>query len=158
MVEEVTQARLVELFSYDEQTGDFVKRSNGKIYSKEDERGYVRIKIDGKRYRAHRLAFLYVMGRMPLAIDHINGIGNDNRWCNLRECDQAQNCRNRGNNIRETKSNIKNVVWDDKTKRWLVVIVMEGKRYEYGTYFDLEIAELVAIGARVKHHGEFARV
>ena len=34
--------------------------------------GYCTIKIDGVKYRRGRLAFLYMLGRFPSCIDHIN--------------------------------------------------------------------------------------
>lgn len=154
---ELTQAQLKEILDYSPDTGEFRNKESGKVFVQEDERGYIRIKILGKRYRAHRLAFLFMNGVFPKNIDHINGVGSDNKWCNLRECTQAENCRNRKTGI-NTVSNIKNVTWDEKTKRWKVVIVDNGVQYDYGFHYDLKIAELVAIGARVKHHGDFARI
>lgn len=154
---ELTQAQLQNILDYDPATGIFRNKTTGKIFLQEDERGYIRIKINGKRFRAHRLAFLFMCGEFPRNIDHINGIGSDNRWENLRECSQAENCRNRKVGI-DTVSGIKNVIWDATTKRWKVVIVENGRQYDYGFYYDLNVAELVAIGARVKHHGDFARV
>jgi hypothetical protein len=154
---ELTQAQLKHLYFYEPETGAFVHKETNKIQWQVDERGYVRIRINKKRYRAHRLAFLYMTGQMPKNIDHINGKGADNRWVNLRECTQAQNCRNRKVSI-DTKSGIKNVIWHEESKRWKVVICCNGKQYDYGFFYDLDIAELVAIGARVKYHGEFARI
>ena len=57
--------------------------------------GYVMIKIDGKRYGAHRLAWLYVHGKMPGSrIDHRDGDPLNNALDNLRQATQAQNCAN----------------------------------------------------------------
>jgi hypothetical protein len=154
---ELTQAQLKEMFEYNPETGLFRNLKSGKVWIQEDERGYIRIQIGKKRYRAHRLAYLYVEGEMPRNIDHINGVGSDNRWANLRSCSQSENCRNRGIG-QNSVSGIKNVVWNEQAKRWKVVIRVDGVMYDYGFFFDLHIAELVAIGARVKHHGEFARV
>ena len=58
-------------------------------------RGYRRIKLYGKAYPSHRLAFLYVEGRFPPnEVDHINGVRDDNRWVNIRHATHAQNGRN----------------------------------------------------------------
>lgn len=58
--------------------------------------GYVAIGIDGKLYKGHRLAWLYMTGEWPKdEIDHINRTKHDNRWVNLREATKEQNCDNR---------------------------------------------------------------
>ena len=47
--------------------------------------GYRYVEIDGVRYRADELAFLFVTGKWPEGeIEHINGDRSDNRWENLR--------------------------------------------------------------------------
>ena len=154
----ITQIELKEQFMYDPNVGLFMRYKDGWVFDKPDERGYIRIKIDGVRYRAHRLVFLWMTGEMPKNVDHINGIKTDNTWDNLRECTQSENCRNRKVNEHFTTSDIKNVTWNNTTKNWQVQIVEDGKTYYYGQYYYKHIAELVAIGARVKHHGEFARI
>lgn len=89
------------LLSYDEETGAFRWLRNrgrtaraGDIAGCVDERGYRRICISGRKYRAHRLVFLLKTGAMPEFVDHINGVRDDNRWCNLRPADATINARN----------------------------------------------------------------
>ena len=71
----LTQARVRELLSYEPETGEFRwlpregnapfnARSAGKLAGHE-EKGYWRIRFDGRYHGAHRLAWLYVHGRLP---------------------------------------------------------------------------------------------
>lgn len=99
---QLTQAKLKELFNYDKDTGVFkikikthpkVARNIGEIpgsYSK----GYIKMCIFRKKYHAHHLAWLYVYGKFPKKIDHINGIRDDNRIENLREATSRENSQN----------------------------------------------------------------
>jgi hypothetical protein len=61
--------------------------------------GYRQIWIDGKRYGAARLAWLYVHGEWPKnEIDHINRLRDDNRLVNLRDVTSSENQNNKSNN------------------------------------------------------------
>jgi HNH endonuclease len=91
-----------ELLDYDPNSGIFRWRvcrgpvKTGDIADNVDSHGYVRIEINGRSYKARRLAFLIMRGRWPAdEIDHINRNPVDNRWCNLREASHAEGMRNR---------------------------------------------------------------
>lgn len=56
--------------------------------------GYVSIQIFGVKFRAHRLAWMFVFGYEPEVIDHINGITHDNRISNLRNVTSLENAQN----------------------------------------------------------------
>ena len=152
----VTQERLKELFEY----------RDGFLYAKQgyqpkftpitNHHRYIRMKVDGKVYPLHRLIFLYHHGYLPKITDHANNNRSDNRIENLREVTQQQNCLNRKIHKNNT-SGVKNVRWDKKCKKWLVEMSINRKRTFFGWHDDLEFAELVAIEARDKFHGSFAR-
>ena len=97
----LTQERLKEVLRYCPDSGIFtwaINVSNVKAGSRAGSlkrNGYLSIRVDRVRYSAHRLVFLYTLGRMPpQQVDHINGIRNDNRLCNLRECSRSFNMQN----------------------------------------------------------------
>lgn len=99
----ITQERLKELVHYDPLTGFFVLKKyrggrvkEGEILGSKTQNGYVEIKVDGKTYKAHRLAFIYMEGRLPSEVDHLNRVRNDNSWANLKDSTRGENCRNRG--------------------------------------------------------------
>ncbi|SRR6266446_2339189 len=85
----LTQERLKELLHYDPETGVFSWILKRPAYGGNKKRGheYVLINdVDGRDYRAARLAHLYMTGEWPKhKMDHINRIKDDNRWENLRD-------------------------------------------------------------------------
>lgn len=99
-METLTAARLREVLNYDPNTGAFTWRSHrnkvrpGTKAGTLSGRGYVQIRVDYKRYYAHRLAWLHVHGVWPDTIDHLNGDGLDNRIVNLRDVSQQVNLQN----------------------------------------------------------------
>lgn len=147
MARRVTQARLKELLSYDAGTGIFrwlitrsPKVSGGDVAGCFDTTyGYVTIKIDYVVYRAHRLAWLYVTGSWPRALDHKNRVRSDNRFDNLREATTAQNGQNR-NAQKKSKTGVNGVCWYKPRKRWKASIVLNGVDIYLGIYKKIEDA------------------
>lgn len=111
----ITHARLLEVVSYEPETGVFRwkvatsrKTRIGAVMATRSKctRGgiYLQGRIDGRIYRLHRLAWLYMTGAWPCAeVDHINGDPTDNRWLNLRDVPRSMNQQN----IRVAKRNSK---------------------------------------------------
>jgi hypothetical protein len=149
---------------YDKDTGVFTwKKSNnskikvGYIAGGYDSYGYKTIKINNKLFKAHRLAWLYVYGVMPINnIDHINGIKDDNRILNLRECTQQTN--NYNSSIRkDNKSGIKGITFDKKSNKWRANIRVDGEQIHLGLFSHVLDAQVLMEHVREKLHGEFAR-
>lgn len=90
----LTQQYVRNMLVYKEGTGSFVYRFNGAKAGFKRDSGYISVSLEGVHYKAHRLVWLYVVGRLPDEIDHINGIRDDNRIVNLREVSRQENARN----------------------------------------------------------------
>ena len=157
----ITQERLKELVSYHEESGCFIWNDNlpyvegGKKVGWLRPDGYIGIGLDNKRYLAHRLIFLFKGGIIPNEIDHVDSNPSNNRWDNLRPCTRIQNSLNKGA-YSNSKSGVKGVSWHKQRGKWTVRVMVEGKYKSFGLYDDIELAELVAMEAREKYHGEFA--
>jgi hypothetical protein len=130
---------LKEILEYNEQTGIFTWKENrgsnktkGKIADNKNLRGYITIGINGKRYKAHRLAWLYIYGDFPKGqIDHINGVRDDNRIENLRIVTNRQNCQNY--KIHREGKLVGNS-FHKNNKKWQSSIVINGKQKYLGYY------------------------
>lgn len=85
-------------YTYDPETG-IVYGLKGKKIIRENGLGYIKIcfYINKKEYSlfAHQFAWYFINKKCVEEIDHINGIRNDNRICNLRGVTKQQNHFNR---------------------------------------------------------------
>ena len=99
----LTQERVKELFDYNPETGEITWKVStnprapvGGIAGYIAGRGYRIIGVDNQRYSAHRLIWLWMENHFPeYEIDHISGVRDDNRWCNLRHVTASCNRFNR---------------------------------------------------------------
>jgi len=158
----VSQSYLKSLISYNPDTGVFTWIKSGIGISKDlisgyiENNGYRRIKINGKKYLGNRLAWLYMTGEWPSRfIDHINGEKDDDRFCNLREATQSQNCMNRKTTSKNT-SGTTGVSWSKNDKKWVSYINVNRKRKTLGLFKDKERAIQVRKFAEFIYHREFS--
>lgn len=144
---ELTQERLRSLLGYNPETGEFtwlVRRGNrqaGKIAGhpnrNADGKVYIRIRIDGKKYLAHRLVWLYTNGAWPKnQIDHIDHDSTNNRLINLREVTNAENHKNQ-KIPKNNRSGVMGVCFCNKSQKWRALIRANGKNIHLG-YFELK--------------------
>lgn len=151
----LTQDRLKALLHYDPDTGIFRWRTSGTGRKAEagnvnKPRGYMQIRVDGKAYYSHRLAWLYTHGAWPSdQIDHINRERADNRIANLREATQSQNQQNR---LTKTSTGTVGVIWHARDARWQVTIRANGARRYLGQFKDLDAAVAARKTAEREHH------
>lgn len=156
----LTQQRLKELLSYDQGTGIFIwstKKSKrikiGDIAGCKNPDGYIYIRVDGKGYFAHRLAWLYVYEKMPeKEIDHINEIRDDNRMCNLRLANHQENGQNQSNPRTHNTSGFLGVSWHKCGKKWRAYITLNGKIKHLGYFNTAEEAHAAYLCAKREYH------
>lgn len=118
--------------------------------------GYIGMTVGDQKCLAHRLAWFMVFGEWPtLYIDHINGVGNDNRLVNLREAHQYENTMN-SRTPKCNTSGTKGVVWSKQKRKWTVQIRSKKRRYCGGFFDDIEEAKAANRSLRQQLHGEFS--
>ncbi|MES0266800.1 HNH endonuclease [Citrobacter sedlakii] len=158
---ELTQEKLKSLLHYDPETGIFTRkkggggRAAGSMAGWVNGHGYIQISVDGRDYKAHRLAMLYMYGERPEMVDHINMIRSDNRIVNLRAATRAQNGQN--SRIRsDNASGVKGVSWDKRINKWVARCTCNGHENWIGSFENKECAIEAVRLFRGKIHGEFA--
>lgn len=161
---ELTVERLKYLVHYDPMTGDFTRLIStsgramaGSKCGDTDSKGYWRLRVDGRRYLAHRLAWFYMTGEWPPnEVDHKNLVRTDNRWGNLRLSDEFTNKRNTAT-YKNNKSGLKGVSWHVCSKKWRARIRIDGREVNLGLFDTTEEANAAYAAAAKMHFGEFAR-
>lgn len=152
-----TQAQIKELLHYDPKTGIFRWRYSiarrvrpWDIAGTKTNLGYVRIKIGQEKYMAHRLAWVCVTGEQPVhEVDHIDGVGVNNAWENLREATTKQNKENLPLSKKNT-SGFRGVSWSKKHKKWRAVAGHNKKFIHIGFFDTAEEAGQAAAAKRAE--------
>lgn len=163
-----TKQALSTWLQYDQETGIFTLAKVGTVrnWSRKkvgdaagcvEPRGYIVLRVQRRKYYAHRLAWLWCHGELPsdgADIDHINGDKSDNRICNLRLATRAQNNQNQKRRV--CASGLKGA---HMTKgKWTSRITRpDGKQVYLGTFASKEDAHQAYVVAAEKFFGEFAR-
>lgn len=94
--------RLRTTLRYDSSDGEFYRLQRTSNSTTVGERagcvqqdGYLCLRVFGKLFLAHRLAWFYVHGEWPTGeIDHIDGDRRNNRMSNLRDVPRTLNAQN----------------------------------------------------------------
>lgn len=159
----LTQARLRELMDYHPETGLFIRRvpagtaKAGDIAGCDAGKGYIYISVDNRFIGAHRLAFLWMTGSFPPdAVDHINGVRDDNRWVNLRLATPTENSQNLASGRGASK--LLGVSFYARTGKWLAQIRHNGTRINLGYHPTAEIAHAIYLAAKKKYHTHNRRI
>ena len=129
-----------EALKYDPETGKlYWKITRGGVRSGDEAgwnsgHGYKRLSFNKVMLYCHRVAWFLYYGRWPVGeIDHINQIRDDNRICNLRECDKNQNHKNKKKSSGKTCRSIS--VSKHSSGRGYMVQIHDGHGSKFRKYF-----------------------
>jgi hypothetical protein len=154
---ELTQQTLRTFLDYDKETGVFTWRVQRGRSTQVGTvagylvKGYVKIKLFGKIYFAHRLAWLYVNGVWPDdQIDHINCVRDDNRFCNLREATGSLNLQNQRRPNNDNSSGYLGVARN--RGKWRARIGLNGTNINLGIFTTPEAAHEAYVSAKRELH------
>lgn len=162
--DDLSAARAREVLDYDPLTGVFIRKvrlaQRHQVGDRADFivtggqlKGYSRISVDGKRYLAHRVAWLYVHGDWPAGLlDHKNGLKSDNRIDNLRPADHRLNNENQRGPRADGSSGYLGVHWDRLTEKWRARVTTGGRSIHVGLYDSAEEAHAAYVTAKRKIH------
>ena len=159
----LTMTRLHERLHYDPDTGKFRwrvsvsanRKSGDEAGDQKKDSGYILIGIDGHRYRAHRLAWLYMTGEWPEdQIDHRDNVRHHNWWSNLRLADNQKNQAN-SRRPKNNTSGFKGVYL--YRGRWRAKINPDRRQIHLGTFDDPSHAGAAYDRAAKQYFGEFGR-
>lgn len=158
-MESLTAKRLRELLQYNEETGIFTwatrrqRVSIGSAVGALTDRGYVVIDVMGRRYKAHRLAWLYVFGEWPKGdIDHINCHRADNRISNLRDVSRSVNRQNQRTAKAGSVTGLLGVSFDKDRRKYVAQININGKVKKIGRFDSAKTAHEAYLREKRKHH------
>jgi len=148
----ITQENIRKFFSYNPETGEFIRigRINPKTgefvdcyreLKSKSSHGYLQVSFGGMPRFVHRLIFVYMLGKLPeFDVDHINGDRTDNRWVNLRLVTRKENLRNAG--VRnDNTSGYLGVCYFKGRDKWRSYINNNGKQHHLGYYDNIEDAK-----------------
>jgi len=160
-MKELTYARAAALLTYNKESGALTRAKRlsnsvtvGEIAGSLHQKGYIYLYVDGRRYLAHRVAWLLETGSWPLAqIDHIDGNRANNRWLNLREVSNQQNAENKRAASSNT-SGLLGVSWMSQAGKWRAQICCDGNVKYLGLFKDKNAAHAAYLKQkRLLHKG-----
>lgn len=140
--------------NYSPETGDFTWQHDCNVVKAGSKAGhmnswgYLRIHLNGRKYNAHRLAWLLVNGEWPKGqIDHIDGDKLNNRIANLRDVTPSLN---QLANNKPRRNNTSGYVGVAKTRngKFRAAIRVNGQTHHLGQFASPEAANDAYMSAR----------
>ena len=147
-------------FSYNPCTGEF-KKIKGRIREgktgykhicgpKNCKKEYVKVGFCSDYFYAHRLIWVWMTGKQPEDIDHIDGNGLNNKWDNLRSVAHRINGKNQKRHVTNT-SGTGGVTYRKDTNKWRARIMVDDKSINLGSFESKEDAIAVRLAAEYEH-------
>lgn len=115
----------------------------GDVAGSMNSEGYISLMVDGRNYKAHRLAYYLYHGKdiePGKVLDHKNGDRADNRIKNLQVVTQSQNLRK--------KDGIKGCTFHKGSQKWQAEIRIDGKKKHLGLYETEEEARAAYVAVK----------
>lgn len=171
MTAELNQDLLRSILDYNPDTGVFTWKVNRPRVRAGDEAGcevryrntlYRKIRIWGKNYMVHRLAFLWMTGVWPPEeVDHKDRNTLNNVWANLRHASKSENQRNRSVRV-DSSTGVKGVrkqksAHGSKAEYYVATIRAGGERLYLGSFKTARGAGTAYKNAAKAYHKDFAR-
>jgi hypothetical protein len=157
--EALTYERAHEALTYDPETGKLRWRDKRKDALSRGEAGckvmtgYIRLRVDGVDYPAHRVCWLMSTGAWPKQdIDHINRVKDDNRIANLRDVPRRVNSQNQ---TRGQNGNLIGTSYCKANRNWWASIGINYRTIRLGSYATQEEAHAAYMAAKRQLHPEF---
>jgi len=142
----VTKDNVRAHLNYDELTGSLSYRHTtisgkaGESATKEHGAGYLKTRLGGKDYLVHRIAFMYMEGRFPDQVDHIDHNRSNNVWSNLRDVNNKVNSKNHSKSEANT-TGITGVAVHKPTGKYRAYIGKDYKQIHLGLFETLAEAK-----------------
>ena len=159
---------IIDLFEYRDENLYWKERPSNRVDmskpagSIDSSRGYRKIMIKGKYYKAHRLIYQMFNEKWDItdtsqdnSIDHADNDKLNNSIDNLRVATNSQNLANTGK-YKNNTSGTTGVNWDIATGKWKVRVRVNKKTHSGGYFVNKEDAIAKATKMRDELHGEFA--
>ena len=141
-----------ELFEY--QDGKLLNKKTKHIYRNEDRDGYIRVRVLGREFKAHRIIWELFNGPIPegMLIDHKDGNSRNNLIDNLRLATRQQNNSNSNKNKHHT---LPKGITLNLSGKYRARITHKGITYSLGTFKTVEEAQLAYDAKHYELNGEF---
>lgn len=146
--EERCELAIKKGYIYNSDTGIIYNTRNKPVKSKRGN--YIRLRLICNTTKkmfwlsAHRFAWYCINKKCGNVIDHINGIRDDNRICNLREITNQQNHFNR--------PNAKGYYWNKNRNKWHATIEINYQKKHLGVFNTEQEARNAYLAAKEIYH------